>query len=99
MIGIIVNDVEMGGAGSAFAPSGHSYGYGYGGYGGYGGYRSYGKGYRPYAPYGPIETAKKTTDNASDAGDKGDKPKDGAAADEKHWPSHGAASSDLTDAE
>jgi len=97
VIGIIVNDVEMGGIGSAFAPSGHSYGYGYGGYGGY---RSYGRGYRPYAPYGPIETTKKAADGASDADGKDDKPSEAAhAADEKHWPRHGAASSDLTDAE
>ena len=47
VIGIIVNDVEMGSANNAFAPSGH-HGYGYG-YGGYGGYRAYG-GYSPYAP-------------------------------------------------
>ena len=59
VIGIVVNDVEMGSVGSAFAPSGHSYGYGYGGYGGY---RSYGGGYRPYAP---IESAKKAKDSKS----------------------------------
>ena len=47
VIGIVVNDVEMGAAGGAFSPSGHSYGYGYGGYGGY---RAYGGSYRPYAP-------------------------------------------------
>ena len=46
VIGIVVNDVEMGAAGGAFSPSGHSYGYGYGGYGGY---RAYGGSYRPYA--------------------------------------------------
>ena len=46
VIGVIVNDVEMGASGGAFAPSSHAYGYGYGGYGGY---RAYG-GYRPYAP-------------------------------------------------
>ena len=97
VIGIIVNDVEMGGIGSAFAPAGHSYGYGYGGYGGY---RSYRRGYRPYAPYGPIETTKKAADDASAADGKDDKPSEAApAADEKHWPRHGAASSDLTDAE
>ncbi len=56
VIGVIVNDVEMGAAGGAFAQGGRSYGYGYGGYGGYGGYRAYGGSYRPYAP---IETAKK----------------------------------------
>ncbi|MBR1588641.1 MAG: AAA family ATPase [Kiritimatiellae bacterium] len=47
VIGIVVNDVEMGSANSAFAPSGH-HGYGYG-YRRYGGYRAYG-GYSPYAP-------------------------------------------------
>ena len=47
VIGIVVNDVEMGSAGGAFSQSGHSYGYGYGGYGGY---RAYGGSYRPYAP-------------------------------------------------
>ncbi len=47
VIGIVVNDVEMGSSGGAFAPSGH-HGYGYG-YGGYGGYRAYGA-YGPYAP-------------------------------------------------
>ncbi len=55
VIGVIVNDVEMGAVGGAFAQGGRSYGYGYGGYGGYGGYRAYGGSYRPYAP---IETAK-----------------------------------------
>lgn len=45
VIGIVVNDVELGAAGGAFAPSSHSYGYG-----NYGGYRAYGGGYRPYAP-------------------------------------------------
>lgn len=47
VIGIVVNDVEMGASGGAFSPSPHAYGYGYGGYGGY---RAYGGGYRPYAP-------------------------------------------------
>ena len=94
VIGIIVNDVEMGGAGSAFTPSGHAYGYGYGGYGGY---RSYGKGYRPYAPYGPIETAKK----AGDAPGAESKPpsEDAAPADEDARPSRGAVNPDLTDEE
>ena len=94
VIGIIVNDVEMGGAGSAFTPSGHAYGYGYGGYGGY---RSYGKGYRPYAPYGPIETAKKPDDAQNADG----KPSEGAApADEESpRPSHAAVNPELTDEE
>jgi capsular exopolysaccharide synthesis family protein len=63
VIGIVVNDVDMGSAGGAFAPSGH-HGYGYG-YGGYGGYRAYG-GYSPYAP-------RKTSDDKKPAGasDKG----------------------------
>lgn len=59
VIGIVVNDVEMGSS-AAFSQSGHSYGYGYGGgyggyggYGAYGGYRAYGGSYRPYAPYSP----------------------------------------------
>ena len=56
VIGIVVNDVEMGSVGGAFSQSGHSYGYGYGGYGGYGGYRAYGGSYRPYAP---LESRKK----------------------------------------
>ena len=81
----------MGGAGSAFTPSGHAYGYGYGGYGGY---RSYGKGYRPYAPYGPIETAKKPGD-APGADDGKDAPPAGG---EPH-PARGAVSPELTDEE
>ena len=94
VIGIIVNDVEMGGAGSAFTPSGHAYGYGYGGYGGY---RSYGKGYRPYAPYGPIETAKKP-DNAPNP--DGKPPEEGAPEDgENPRPSHAAVNPELTDEE
>ena len=72
VIGIVVNDVEMGSANSAFAPSGH-HGYGYG-YGGYGGYRSYG-GYSPYAPRKSSEGKK------SEAGDAEAKPADGAAED------------------
>lgn len=48
VIGIVVNDVELGGSGSAFTPTGHSYGYNYG----YGGYRAYGA----YRPYGPLKT-------------------------------------------
>ena len=62
VIGIVVNDVEMGSS-NAFSQTGHSYGYGYGGgYGGYGGYRAYGGSYRPYAPYSPyapVESKKK----------------------------------------
>ena len=67
VIGIVVNDVEMGSVGGAFAPSGHSYGYGYGGYGGYGGYRAYGGSYRPYAP---LESGKKNRDSAGAAPDR-----------------------------
>ena len=72
VIGIVVNDVEMGSANSAFAPSGHhGYGYGYGG--GYGGYRAYG-GYSPYAP----------RKSASEKGEKGEaKPAEGAESAEK----------------
>ena len=92
VIGIIVNDVEMGGVGSAFAPSGHSYGYGYGGYGGY---RSYGRGYRPYAPYGPIETAAKKPEGASSPEGTDTPP----ASDEDARPSRGAVDPDLTDEE
>lgn len=65
VIGIVVNDVEMGSVGGAFSQSGHSYGYGYGGYGGYGGYRAYGGSYRPYAP---LESRKKKGKD-SDAAD------------------------------
>ena len=65
VIGIVVNDVEMGSVGGAFSQSGHSYGYGYGGYGGYGGYRAYGGSYRPYAP---LESGKKKGKD-SDAAD------------------------------
>ena len=88
VIGIIVNDVEMGGTGSAFTPTGY-------GYGGYGGYKSYGRGYRPYAPYGPIETAaKKTGDAAASAGVDAS-----PASDEAMPPSRGAVDPDLTDEE
>ena len=95
VIGIVVNDVEMGGAGSAFAPAGHSYGYGYGGYGGY---RSYGRGYRPYAPYGPIATAKTKggADGSPAAEGKGN---DSVPAGEEAHASSGAVSSELTDEE
>lgn len=62
VIGIVVNDVDMAGSGSAFSPTGHS-GYGY--YGGYGGYKSYGS-YRPYAPYAPL-SSKKKKDKGADA--------------------------------
>ena len=63
VIGIVVNDVEMGSANSAFAPSGH-HGYGYG-YGGYGGYRAYG-GYSPYAPRKSSD-GKKSNASSADA--------------------------------
>ncbi len=104
VIGIVVNDVEMGGSGGAFAPSGHSYGYGYGGYGGYGGYRSYSKGYRPYAPYapyGPIETAKKKENpNSPKDGREGAAGKEVVSADETSSKTlRGAVSHDLTDEE
>ncbi len=70
VIGIVVNDVEMGSASSAFVPSGH-HGYGYG-YGGYGRYRAYG-GYSPYAPSKSAEEGKAA---ASGAGE-GSKPPEG----------------------
>ena len=92
VIGIVVNDVEMGGAGSAFAPTGHSYGYGYGGYGGY---RSYGRGYRPYAPYGPVATAKPKDGTPAAEGDG----KDVASTGEEEQTPRGAVSSELTDEE
>ena len=103
VIGIVVNDVDMGGAGSAFAPSGHSYGYGYGGYGGYGGYRSYGKGYRPYAPYapyGPVATAAgkgKSGKDAAEAKKSGDA--EASAGKTVSSVRKGAVSPDLTDEE
>ena len=65
VIGIVVNDVEMGGAGSAFTPVGHAYSYGYG----YGGYRAYGA-YGAYSPYGPIKD-KKGTGTKADATQNG----------------------------
>ena len=94
VIGIVVNDVEMGSAGGAFAPSGRSsYGYGYGGYGGY---RSYGGGYRPYAP---IESSKKKGSAADGKGEtSGDGAKD-AKGDAPDVGSSRSASSDLTDEE
>lgn len=45
VIGIVVNDVDVGASGNAFVQAGH-YGYGYG----YGGYRAHDGGYHPYAP-------------------------------------------------
>ncbi len=67
VIGIVVNDVEMGSANSAFAPSGH-HGYGYG-YGGYGGYRAYG-GYSPYAPRKSSEGKKAAAAGAAGAAEE-----------------------------
>ncbi|MBQ6338741.1 MAG: AAA family ATPase [Kiritimatiellae bacterium] len=96
VIGIVVNDVEMGSANSAFAPSGHR-GYGYG-YGGYGGYRSYG-GYSPYAPR--KSSGEKKADGAS--AEKPAEGSDGAeaapAADETRSDTEQslAASSEITD--
>ena len=95
VIGIIVNDVEMGGSGSAFTQTGHAYGYGYGGYG-YGGYRSYGKGYRPYAPYGPIESAKKSEGGQSADGKPAQETDSNG---EDQIQDRGAVSSELTDEE
>ena len=55
ILGVLVNDVEVGSYGNAFNESGSRYGYGYGGYGGYGSYRAYGD-RQNYAPYAPTET-------------------------------------------
>ena len=63
VIGIVVNDVEIGGSAGAFSPTGHSYGYNYG----YGGYRAYGA----YRPYGP-EPSKKKKGTGKDAAAKTD---------------------------
>lgn len=79
VIGIIVNDVEMGSSGSAFAPSGH-HGYGYG-YGGYGGYRAYG-GYSPYAPRKSANGEKKDGESGVTAEGDG-KAQASSTADEK----------------
>ena len=59
VIGVVVNDVEMGGSSGAFSPVGHSYGYNYG----YGGYRAYGA-YRPYGPLKGKEGEEKGKDAA-----------------------------------
>ena len=76
VIGIVVNDVEMG-SGNAFAPAGHSYGYSYG----YGGYRAYGA-YRPYGPLKSKEDGDKTGESKSTA--KGeDKGKDEADSEKR----------------
>ena len=87
VIGIVVNDVEMGSSGGAFAPSG-SHGYGYSRYGGY---RAYG-GYGPYAPR--KSSGKKDGDKAEGA----DKPADGSGAKPAdEGTSAPAVSSDLAD--
>lgn len=73
VIGIVVNDVEMGSAGGAFSPSGHSYGYGYGGYGDY---RAYGGSYRPYAPRETLQKKPAAgTAEAKNAGEAVSEPK------------------------
>jgi len=77
VIGIIVNDVEMGGSGSAFTPAGHGYGYYGGGYG----YRAYGA-YNPYTPYSSL-TAKKKSEKAGEAPAPGDAEAAPAAGDAK----------------
>ena len=57
VIGIVVNDVDVGASGNAFVQAGH-YGYGYG----YGGYRAHDGGYHPYAPATePKESAEEAT--------------------------------------
>ena len=63
VIGIVVNDVEMGGSGGAFTPAGHSYGYNYG----YGGYRAYGA----YRPYGPIKSNDDAEKGEGESDEKG----------------------------
>ena len=87
VIGIVVNDVEMGSAGGAFAPSGH-HGYGYG-YGGYGGYRAYG-GYSPYAPRKTSEDKKAADASKKDGEDEpiapGTNAGEGATGDGKEAP-------------
>ena len=72
VIGIVVNDVEMGGSGGAFSPVGHSYGYNYG----YGGYRAYGA----YRPYGPLKSkdGESKPDDGKDGKVSADKPADSA---------------------
>ncbi len=75
VIGIIVNDVEMGGAGNAFAPAGSAYGYGYGGYGGY-------HAYGAYRPYGPLAGGKKDAPNKVQAAVVKDAPATPEVADE-----------------
>lgn len=68
VIGVVVNDVEIGGRNDAFAPAGH-HGYGYSKY------RRYGYGpkgayspYSPYSPYGPYspKSKKKEKSKASE---------------------------------
>jgi capsular exopolysaccharide synthesis family protein len=72
VIGIIVNDVEMGSSGSAFTPSGnHGYGYSR-----YGGYRAYGA----YGPYAPRKSAGKKDGGDSAPADAEGNP-DGKSAD------------------
>ena len=75
VIGIVVNDVEMGGSGSAFTPTGHSYGYGYG----YGGYRAYGA----YHPYGPLKSKDDKDGDGKSAEAAGDAKSAGDGKDEK----------------
>ncbi len=95
VIGIIVNDVEMGASGSAFTHSPHAYGYGYGGYGGY---RSYG-GYSPYAPRqkGKAKTAEKDAKPADGTAKAPAAAAPASASDEAS--SHGGARSDVADEE
>jgi capsular exopolysaccharide synthesis family protein len=65
ILGVLVNDVEVGSYGNAFNETGSRYGYGYGGYGGYGGYRAYGD-HRSYQPYAPTETKEKIDSEEDD---------------------------------
>ena len=86
VIGIVVNDVELGASGGAFAPSGH-HGYGYG-YSRYGRYRSYGG----YSPYAPRKSAKSDSAKQED-----EAPADAASGEPKTEDAAIAASSELTD--
>lgn len=72
VIGVIVNDIEMGGGSSAFSHGAHS-GYGY--YNGRYGYRGYGDEKQPYAPEGasaPAKPAEETASADDDAEEEGE---------------------------
>ncbi len=75
VIGIVVNDVELGSSGSAFDAAGRygAYGAGYGGYGGYRGYRAHSGG--AYHPYGPVEGGDRPAAKAASGASKDAAPK------------------------